>query len=340
MAAEPLRLLWLIDSLTPGGAESLAVAFAGAARERNLDVTLVARTSIEGNALAPHVETLGARKLYDVAAFRRLLRIIRERRIQLVHAHLAYSAMWAGLASRITGVPAVATLHTLPSGGFRERLLVSLLNCCVKRVVFVSEAQRGAWMRVKRGIVIHNGVALAAPQSGGAANALPTVLTIAVLREGKGIDTLIDAAEDVQNAEFRIAGDGPLRAVLEERAKNLPIRFLGFRRDTRELLRECDLFVLPTLFDAFPTVLLEAMAEGKPCIASGVGGVPEILDSSCAILVPPTDPAALANAINRALGDAEWRIAAGRAARKRFEQHFTIDRWIDRLERLYAGVLR
>ena len=348
-----IRLLWLIDSLTMGGAESLAVTIAREARRRAIDLTVCARTSIGGNPLEAEIRALGvdvvsldARNLRDRAAYRRLVGLVRD--FDVVHAHLTYAAIWGALASRKTRVPLVATLHVPPGlsslatlrDDIRERILVFLLNRYASRVIVVSHALREAWgARLRNVVVVRNGVDVrAAPrrwQAVAGATALQ-IITIAVLREGKGIDTLIEAARYVPNANFVVVGDGPLREALEQQASGLPITFTGFRRDVAQLLAESDLFVHPTLADAFPTVLLEAMAAGLPVIASNVGGVPEIVDAHSGMLVPPGDARALANAINAA--HAEWREVAGAAGRERVERELSVDRWLDQLERLYAEV--
>ncbi len=339
-----MKLLWLIDSLTMGGAESLTVAFAQAARARGIDLTVCARTSIDGNPLEAEVrdarvrvESLGARNLRDLRAFRRLLALARG--ADVIHTHLTYAAIWGALASRLTRVPMVATLHVPPSRGtWRDRvrhwLLVFLLNRYARHVVLVSHSLRQQWPQLKNVTVIHNGIWSAAAMPPLSKRQLrcrtPKVLTVSVLREGKGIETLLQAAIEV-DAEFQIAGGGPLRY---ERAPS-NVHFLGTRRDIPQLMEEATLFVHPALADAFPTVLLEAMSAGLPIIASNVGGIPEIINEK---LVTPGDPAALAAAIREALSDSDWRDRAGRANRERFEQHFTIERWLDRLEALYREI--
>lgn len=343
-----IRLLWLIDSLTMGGAEALAVAFARASRARDIELTVCARTSIGGNPLEEEVRaagvevvSLGARNLRDREAFRRLVALVRERRFELIHAHLTYAAIWGALIARKFRVPLVATLHVPPAGGIRERIMVSLLNRYAARVVMVSHALRQTWSGKLRSLtVIHNGIPIAPIRPIRPIGPIAPITTVAVLREGKGLDTLIEAARQVPNARFVIVGDGPLRERLEQQARGLPITFLGFRRDVASVLEDSVLFVHPTLADAFPTVLLEAMAAGLPVIASDVGGVPEIVDAPrTGLLVPPGDAHALADAMKKALGDDAWREAAGEAGRERVEREFSVDRWIDRLEHLYAEVL-
>jgi glycosyltransferase involved in cell wall biosynthesis len=99
-------------------------------------------------------------------------------------------------------------------------------------------------------------------------------------------------------------GEGPLEGALRARAAGLPVRFHGAQPPARvaELMREADVFVLPSRFENLPVVLLEAMACGLPVVATRVGGVPEIVDSSAGVLVPPGDVAALGSAISDVAG--------------------------------------
>ena len=279
----------MIDSLTAGGAESLVAPFA---RAWPGELRVCCLKSIGGNPfeaeLRVPVTNLRAKNLRDVAAFRRLLRLLREERIDQIHAHLAYASIWGALASRITGIPCVATLHVAPSGaarwskeGIREALLVRALNRWATRVIAVSASARKAWiergLRPSKAVVVGNGIELDAFTPGNRGGGGKVVTTVSVLREGKGIEVLLDAVPMVPDARFVIVGDGPLREKLEARAVDR-VTWTGFRRDVPELLARSDLFVLPSLGDAYPTVLMEAMAAGLPVVSTRVGGIPEIVD--------------------------------------------------------------
>lgn len=335
----------MIDSLTAGGAESLVAPFA---RAWPGELEVCCLKSIGGNPFEAEVRAtnLQARNLRDLDAFRRLLRLLRQKRIELIHAHLAYASIWGALASRITRIPCVATLHVAPSGaplrskeGLREALLVHALNRWAKQVIAVSASAREAWIErgLKRVVVVGNGIEVD--------TFTPThhrgkvVTTVSVLREGKGIDVLLDAIPAVlakhPDARFLIAGDGPLREPLEARGTNAT--WLGFRRDVPEMLAASDLFVLPSLGDAYPTVLMEAMAAGLPVVSTRVGGIPEIVDDGrTGILGPPGDATALANAISDLLDSRERREALGRAARAESERRFSTAVWVKRLEEVYG----
>ncbi|MFP5284344.1 MAG: glycosyltransferase family 4 protein [Thermoanaerobaculia bacterium] len=340
-----IRLLWLIDSLTAGGAESLVAPFA---RAWPGELEVCCLKSIGGNPFEAEVRAtnLQAKNLRDLGAFRRLLRLLRRERIELIHAHLAYASLWGALASRITGIPCVATLHVAPSGaplrskeGIREALLVHALNRWAKQVIAVSDSAREAWIErgLKRVVVVGNGIEVD--------SFTPThhrgkvVTTVSVLREGKGIEVLLGAIPAVlakhPDARFLIAGDGPLRKPLEARGPNAA--WLGFRRDVPELLAASDLFVLPSLGDAYPTVLMEAMAAGLPVVSTRVGGIPEIVDDGrTGILVPPGDATALAGAISDLLDSRERREVLGQAARAAAERRFSTAAWVKRLAEVYG----
>lgn len=374
----PIRLLWLIDSLTLGGAESLAAAFAAACDPRRVDVQVCFLKRIGDNPFEHALRARGvrctcleARNLRDVRAFRRLVRLVRDERIDLVHAHLTSAAIWGTIASRLTGRPCVVTLHVLPleghagtRSGLRERLMNLLLRRWSAGVIAVSGAVRGAYVRAARIdpskiAVVHNGVDCdafapdsrrrsAARRQLGLGPGAMAVLTVSVLREGKGLDVLLQAARTVvaavPDAVFLVAGDGPssegLRACAADLGLSDRLRWLGFRRDVPEMLAAADLFVLPTLRDALPTALLEAMAAGLAVIASDTGGIPEIVEApGLGRLVPPSDPEALAGAIIHLLRRPEERAAMGAAARDHIRARFSTRAWIERLEEVYGRAL-
>jgi len=386
----PIRVLWLIDSLGTGGAEALTVRFVRALLRRDPSLSRVRPTvaflkRMRGNPYEAELRALGvepvfldARHLRDVAAFRRLLRRIREDDVDVLHAHLAYASIWGALAGWWTGRPVVASLHVTPPRaprwsreGLRRRLRARLLRRSGVHPVAVSRAVARSWSEatsipVHRIRVIPNGVEPEPPSSParrrtarrelglgdettrGEAEAT-VVMTVAVLRRDKGLDLLLEAAGRVlevrPEVRFVVVGDGPERGALERRAAERGlgdrVLFTGFRSDVSELLTAADLFVLPSREDAFPTVLLEAAAAGLPAVAADVGGVPEIVVSEkTGVLVPPDDPGALAGALIELAARPEERRRIGEAARRRAESELSAGRWLDRLTELYGEVLR
>jgi glycosyltransferase involved in cell wall biosynthesis len=170
------------------------------------------------------------------------------------------------------------------------------------------------------------------------------VLTAARLTRQKGIEYLLQAASQVQGADFVIAGDGPERGELEAQAGALGVAdraiFAGHRADMPELLSECDLFVLPSLFEGLPLAVLEAMAAGKPVVATDVGGTAEaVLNGETGLIVPPRDAGALAMAIRRVLDKPEWATAMGAAGRERARCEFSAETMVRRTTEVYEAIL-
>ncbi len=378
MTASPIRLLWLVDTLGVGGAEALAVPFARAIDRSRVDVTVACIHYSGGvneervRATGVRVVNLGAHSLRDVAAMRRLLALIREQKIDVMHAHLTYATIWSALASRLTGVPAIATLHVSPAAtralrpSARHRMLSSVRDGLMKLaanrwtrcVVTVSAALRDEY--VANGLtpskvrVIHNGIEIErfrrpraearqqletefdiAPDS-------PIAVTVSVLRPAKGIEVLLEAIQHIPRATFLIVGDGPIRDELTALARQHGvadrIRWTGYRTDVETLLPGCDLFVHPSLDDAFPTVLLEAMAAGLPVVASNVGGIPEIVTPGVTgRLVPPGDARLLAESVSSLLSDA-GELERMRSAAFENGERFSTRVWVDRLTALYAEI--
>jgi glycosyltransferase involved in cell wall biosynthesis len=370
-----VRLLWLIDSLNTGGAESLVLPFAKNLDRTRYELFVCCLGTIGENALESelrgagiHTTNLGARNLRDTAAFRRLLRFVREQRIDLVHAHLTYSAIWSALVSRLTGIPSVASLHVAPSAtralnktakyrvftDTRDRLMRFALDRWSSAVIMVSDALRQTYraaggLRDDKLRVVHNGIELARFRRNREATRAQLIrelqlpddariaVTVSVLRPAKGIEVLLEAARMLPELHFVVVGDGPKRADWQSGAP-ANVHWAGFRRDVDAILAGCDLFVHPSLDDAFPTVLLEALAAGLPIVASRVGGIPEIVeDGVTGKLVQAGDANQLADAIRTLLDDDTARMHM-RIAAEVASQQFSIEAWIARLTRVYDEV--
>jgi glycosyltransferase involved in cell wall biosynthesis len=372
------NLLWLIDSLNMGGAESLVIPFVRHFPRERYALHVCCLASINDNPVEKEVlderipfTNLQARNLRDAAAFRRLLALVRRERIELIHAHLTYASIWASAAARLSSSAAVATLHVAPpaatdGSALRDWLMRRMLDRWAARVIAVSADLRHSYLdrggiAEKKLVTVHNGIELEPfRRPRGSARRLlsdefgiplqsPVAVAVSVLRAGKGIEVLLEAAGSVlrrhPEAFILIVGDGPMAAEWQALSRAVEggdrIRWAGFRRDVNEILAGCDLFVHPTLADAFPTVLLEAMAAGLPVVASRVGGVPEIVvDGETGRLVPAADARSLSAAINALLADRQRREQMSRTAVAIVSRHFSTQAWIERLSSLYAEVLQ
>ena len=156
----------------------------------------------------------------------------------------------------------------------------------------------------------------------------PVALALARLHEKKGLDTLLDAAKQVDGLYVWIAGDGPLEGALRAQARALGledrVRFLGWRNDRGSLLAACDLVAFPSRYEPFGTVTVDAWAANRPLVAAdAVGPAAYVEDGVSGLMVPKNDDEALANAMRRVIEDkalAQRLVAGGQAA---YEAQFT-----------------
>ncbi|PLX44071.1 MAG: hypothetical protein C0609_06405, partial [Deltaproteobacteria bacterium] len=163
----------------------------------------------------------------------------------------------------------------------------------------------------------------------------------------KGFSHLLDAisliAADLP-IKFVICGDGAMEMELRDRARSLGIEnrclFAGFRRDIQEVMAASDLYVLPSLTEGLPNVVLEAFSYGKPVVATAVGGVPELVEDGVnGILVPPGEPRALAEAVQALVVSPDLMEEYGKAGRTRVSEEFSFKEQTVKLERIYRDVL-
>lgn len=357
----PVRVLYLIDSLGPGGAEHLLAAYLPFLRRAGVVPTVVALQEQQGNPVAHRIAAqgvpvteLGIRRLRERGAFARVRNAIAAADPEVVHTQLEFAAILGIPAARLHGLPTVATLHTLDAPPPRSRLalhfrLMAWALRRARRVIAVSEITRRhylerARLRPERVVTIYNGIDPAAFQVEPGVRqearaewaippAAPVVATVAVLREPKGIQHMLAALARVAAAfptvRYLVVGDGPYRRALEEQTEHLGLAdrvvFAGAREDVARLLAAADVFVLPSLTEALPTVVAEAMAAGLPIVATTAGGVPEMVrHGEAALLVPPADPDALAAAVLRLLGNPRQATAMGRSGRRLVAERFDI----------------
>ena len=364
-------ILYYTDSTEFGGAERvLLLLLEGLDRERWEPV--LAHPPAEG--IAPLLE--GARRLdvplWEVPAMPegwrgawrapRLAWALRGRRPDVFHAHLSWprACKYGLMAAVLARIPAiVATEHLFVEvppdrlAWWQQRLLGAGIDCYVMVSQEVASRVKETYRVPERKIrLIPNGITAdppaassdTGPPAGWPADGRPVILTAARLEEQKGHRFLLEAAGAVPEAVFLLAGEGAERTDLEARAQALGlserVRFLGYRQDIPALLAACDLFVLPSLYEGLPLSVLEAMAAGKPVIATDIGGTREAIDhDGTGLLVPPADPAALAAAIRRVLGDPVLAARLAAAGQARVRAEFTADVMVRRMSSLYEELV-
>jgi glycosyltransferase involved in cell wall biosynthesis len=178
----------------------------------------------------------------------------------------------------------------------------------------------------------------------------PNLLCVGRLVPEKGQAILLAAAAHLlqrgNRVHLHIVGDGPSRASLEETSRSLGIRdavtFHGSvnQQALRPLLSRADIFVLPSFAEGIPVALMEAMSMEIPCVSTFIAGIPELIDSGInGILVPPSDPELLAEAIAGLLSDTQWRHEIGRAGRRKILKAYHLPRNVARLAEIFEREL-
>jgi colanic acid/amylovoran biosynthesis glycosyltransferase len=279
-----------------------------------------------------------------------LARLVAERGIRHLHAHFANVATTvARLAGRIAGVPYSFTAHARDI--FHEKVVPEKLArklADASAVITVSDFNlkhlRGTYGPAAAGVRrVYNGLDLSRFGYAAPVKRPPTVISVGRLVEKKGFGLLVDACALLakRGRTFRclIVGSGPLEEALREQIARLGlhgiVELVGPRpqEEAMRLVQDSAVFAAPCVVssdgdrDGLPTVLLEAMALGTPCVSTDVTGIPEVLrDGETGLMVPQHDTQAVADAVERLLKDAILRDRLATAARRLMEHEFDIHR--------------
>jgi glycosyltransferase involved in cell wall biosynthesis len=307
------------------------------------------------------VDVLRIRVDLDPLLFLRLVAWFRRERPDVVHTHLIHADAHAVPAARLAGVPVVvSTKHnddpfrTHPAVVVLERWLARRVD----RTIAISESLRRFTIESTRTdpakvLTVRYGYDAAvdrpvlstpSPVSPGAA----VVLAVGRLVDQKGHDVLIEAfarvCRRIPDATLVIVGGGEKRPALEGMVSALGLRgrviLTGHRSDARAFMRDAAVFAHPSRWEGFGLVLLEAMADALPIVASRVSAIPEIVeDGVTGVLVAAGDHVALADALLGVLLNPERARRMGRAGRERLERDFSLEKMARATENVYRGAL-
>jgi glycosyltransferase involved in cell wall biosynthesis len=274
----------------------------------------------------------------------------------------SYLARQRGLVDRV-----VVSYHAMGNTGGTRQVAPYLLPLLRRAdaLLAVAEIQKD-YLVSTEGLprekirVIHNGVDTARfrPPSPAERGAIRSelgvtdreivIVTVASLKPLKRIDALLTSAADLAKSgtpmRVLIVGDGPLRSALEKVAADLGIgqqvSFLGLRDDVERFLQASDVFVLASRTEAFPNVVLEAMATGIPVVTTDVGSVREMVeDGRSALIVPPGDNAALTAALKKLASSVDLRTALGRRGQEIVNERFRFDQMVANRQQVFDDLI-
>ena len=368
-----MTILFLISSAGHYGMENMLVALArnlsrlgchcivGVFRDSRFPHTEVAE---EAQKHGLTVEIVPCNGRLDRSAVAQIRRLLVKYGVDILHPHGYKADLYAYAAARWSRVPLLATSHNWPSKKFSMRAYAALDRLALRRfdrVVAVSDPVKDTLLHWggprDRIAVIFNGVDVehfrtAAPTLKSAMATAEHSLVGFVGRfvPDKGGALLLRAAQHVlamhPNTTFALVGDGPLRSEWQTLARELGITehvvFTGIRNDMPGIYASLDMVVLPSLVESMPMCLLEAMAAGKPVIATRVGAVPEfVIPEQTGLLLAPSDQNGLAAAIVRLLGNTELARWLGENGRRHVSENFSAEamarRYIGQYEQVLAG---
>lgn len=377
---QPLRVLHLIDSLRPGGAERLVlttVKHLDPERFMSVVVALLPPLDLKEDLerLGVPVHHLGLRGPLD---WRRgilvLAGLLRRYRPNILHTHLPYANFYGRLAGFLARVPSIVTsLHSLEYTHwtsdrlrfrfrkFVDRMAGRLLNASF---IAVSRAVRDDYVRhfgLKGVEVIYNyldpvefapmtadDVEAVRSQFGWTSKEL-VLLNVARLDWEKGQDSILLAMpgilKAIPEARLLLVGDGPKEESLRTTARSLGLKdvvvFAGKRRDIQSLLGMADVFLFTSVAEGLGIALIEAMAAGLPVVASQVEGIVEVVEDGVnGILVRPEDTLEIAKAVVRLYAEPGLRCALGQQARLTVERRFSLAVGLAKVEALYESLVK
>ena len=364
----PIRIAFCITDLDPGGAERALVQLV-TRLDRSAWEPAVFCLSKPGSLVSDleqakiPVTCYGASRSWHAGrVFLSLRKNLREWQPRLLQTFLFHANFLGRLAGRSAGVPCIVSGLRVAERRSRGHLVLdrwtnSLVaaNVCVSRSVAEFSVKAGGLLPSKVP-VIHNGVdaekfAVAAPVSLASLGIPPgarVILTVGRLDPQKGLLVLLDSAKSLvaefPELHFLLVGEGPQRSELEtgirHRGLSGRVHLAGWRADVPQLLKAATIFVLPSLWEGLPNVVLEAMAAGVPVICSRVEGAEELIDANrTGLLVDPGSPTELQPSIRQLLREPERADQLARAARETVRLEFTWEQMAARYQTLYRQLL-
>jgi glycosyltransferase involved in cell wall biosynthesis len=358
-----MRILFINSIQMFGGGEVWMLRTLRALQERGHQVWLSCRPETElakrAAAQGVPVKLLAFRGDFDPFTIARLARFMKQERIEVVLTNMDKELRSGGIAAKIARVRAVIPRRGIDYPLKNRWHYRFAYNVLAARLIANSAATKQAllrnapWLDPERIVVIYNGIDMqpflqpsrrCLRTEWNVPKDTPLLGFVGQLDKRKGIDVLLAAFDRIRRkvpqARLVLAGRGPLQEMIESKVHRQnwgdAILLPGFIDDVVAVMQAIDILLLPSLWEGFGLVLIEAMAAGKPAISTNISSMPEIIaDGQTGYLVPPGDAETLANRAIELLQNLSLREQFGNAARRRVAAFFTIERMLDQLENLF-----
>jgi len=351
-----------------GGGEVWLLSTMRGLSKRGHKVALICRpgTPLEGKAREEGLPVfpIKMRGDFDPIVIYKTARVIKKLRAEVVCTNMDKELRFGGLAARLCGVKAVVPRRGIDyplKNKWRYRFSY---NCLASRIIANSYATKktllreAPWLDPDRVEVIYNGIDTTLFDSKPGKDIrdelkidrkAPLIGFVGQLDERKGIIYLLEAfksvSKQIPKAKLLLVGEGNLKGFIQnwvgENGLTEKVILTGFREDIPDVMRSIDLLALPSLWEGFGIVLIEAMASGKPVVATRTSNIPEVVrDGKTGLLVKPRDSEELAGAIIKLLEEEDLAEEMGRRGREWVKERFTLERMLDQLENLFYELVK
>lgn len=359
-----INILHLIETSVPGGAEKMLLSLV-----ENLDMHRYKSSILllQDGWLNVQLQKRGFKTIlipqnrsYDFSWLFQMMRVLRDSSVDVMHAHEFAMNTYGSFASVLTGIPIITTVHGKNyywekwrrrsayrlAAKHSKMVAVSedLKQFLVREVSIKPETIRVLYNGIDSHLYDLNGTGTDIRKQLGINEKQCLIGTVGSLDTVKGHSYFLKAAakivETSMDTMFIVAGSGNLLKSLKKETSLLGIEknviFLGFREDIPSVLQCMDIFVFPSLSEGLPLAVLEAMAAGKPVVATDVGGIPEVIgDGQTGFLVPPKNPDLLAEKITFLIRDRALRSRFGHSGRARVQKEFSLQNMVEEYQLLY-----
>lgn len=363
------RLLQIITLASYGGAQTHVSELIDGLRDKyeihlatSYEGPLTARARQSGAQV--HIIPTLKRQLHpvtDIEAVNDVRKLLDKIKPDLIHAHSSKAGIVSRLAGRLRGIPVIYTVHgwAFAKGARAPRRIIAwaseaALSPMASKVICVTSrdenyARTRGVLRNGNGLTILHGLSDNAAPLANPTHDPPRLIMVARFSPQKDFITLINALPQLKarGLKFHVdfAGSGIEMHRVQKLAEHLNvseyISFLGDRNDVAELLGQSQIFVLSTHYEGLPISILEAMRAGLPIVATNVDGVPEaVREGENGLLVPRSDPAALADALAKLIESPQLRKSMGEKSRRMYESEFGVDRMLAELDQVYLNALQ
>ncbi|TLU65777.1 glycosyltransferase family 4 protein [Thalassotalea litorea] len=358
-----MNILEIVQSLDKGGRTVRFVDTVLGLRKEGMKVYPYSLKAPERALKIDDICVIPRHQGYNFSLVLQLIDIIRQESIDVVHAHCEYTQFYAGLACKLTRTPIVATMHRSDLKKYRPSLLNFCLRFLVDSFVAVSQDRQNKLIEQlsipsDKTQVVHGGVEKTQKVGDEQRLLLRKKLKIPAdvfvlfslghLGEIKGHHHTIDALQYLDNPKVHlyIAGSGEegeklaLRKRVAKHQLQERVHFIGQTDIADEWMQACDIFVQPSLEEAFGLVFIEAGSFAKPVIATSVGGIKEIiLNNQTGLLVKPGQSKEIAAAIEALEGDKSIRQSLGEKGFTRIHQKFLLKHMINRYQLIFDELI-